>query len=191
MVKRKKIPQLNPTLWRTCRVLAGETRLKLIRQLHQSKGAGVTDLAKAVGIGGSDASQELRRIQSRGLLRVERKRSFVFYRFGADPQVPSAAPLVKALLEVLGSSSEKQDAEIIRIAWGLAHPRRGALVQALLMAPKTLAQLGRDTGIPRNSVSRHIGIMEEAGWVAKQGQWLVGTVQPHPIARTLAQLLQE
>ena len=191
MVKRKKIRQLNPTLWRTCRVLAGETRLKLIRQLHQSKGAGVSDLAQAVGIGDSDASQELRRIQSRGLLRVERKRSFVFYRFGADPQVPSAAPLVEALLEVLGASSEKQDAEIIRIAWGLAHPRRIALAQALVAAPQKLAPLCRTTQIPQSSASRHIGIMEEAGWVAKQDSWLVVAVQTHPIARALAQLLQE
>lgn len=172
-------------------MLAGETRLKLIRQLHQSKGAGVSDLAKAVGIGRSDASQELRRIQSRGLLRVERKRSFVFYRFGADPQVSSAAPLVKVLLEGLGASSEKQDAEIIRIAWGLAHPRRVAMAQALLTAPQTLAQLCRTMQIPQSSASRHVGIMEEAGWVAKQDKWLVWTVQPHPIARTLAQLLQE
>ena len=41
---------LNPTLWRTCRVLSGENRIKLLRQIHDHPGQAVSELALAVGI---------------------------------------------------------------------------------------------------------------------------------------------
>ncbi len=63
---------LNPTLWRTCRMLTGTNRVRLLRELHDHPGQSVSQLAAALGIGPSDASQELRRIQSRGLLKSER-----------------------------------------------------------------------------------------------------------------------
>lgn len=41
---------LNPTLWRTCRMLAGTTRIRLLRELHTHPGQSVSELARAVGI---------------------------------------------------------------------------------------------------------------------------------------------
>ena len=182
---------LNPTLWRTCRMLAGVTRLKLMRQLHRHPGASVSELARAARIGVSDASQELRRIQSRGLLQVERRGSFAYYRFGADPQVPSAAPLVKALKAALAVFPEKRDPEIARIARGLAHPRRITLAKALVAAPRKPLELQRAANIPQGAVSLHLAVLRRTGWVVREGGWLVLRSEPHPVARALVRLLQE
>ena len=83
---------LNPTLWRTCKMLAGQTRIRLLRQLHRQPGPCVADLGKAVGIKRSDASQELRRIQSRGLLKSMRQGIPLVYRMEPDPKSPPPPP---------------------------------------------------------------------------------------------------
>ena len=49
---------LSPTLWRTCRVLSGTTRLSLLQRIIRSPGLCVSDLAAAEGISLGRASQE-------------------------------------------------------------------------------------------------------------------------------------
>ena len=183
--------KLNPTLWRTCRVLAGNRRLQLLRQLHDQPGQGVSMLARAVQVGISDASQELRRLQSRGLLQVERKGLFVHYRLGADPQVPSAAPLLKALKVYLSSSSPEQDEETSRIATGLAHPRRIAIARELQKGPQMPAGLQSTLRMPQSSLSRHVDILRQAGFVQREGPKLIFRAPAHPLAQALGRLLRE
>lgn len=182
--------QLNPTLWRTCRVLAGRTRLKLLRQLHDRPGQNVSELARAVGIGLSDASQELRRIQSRGLLQTERKGTRLIYRLGADPQVPSAAPLLKALVAALSSQPPGRDAAMAPIATGLAHPRRIALVVALMKSPESRGELRRITQIPKTSFQHHFEGLMAGGYIQDRKAKFALRRPTHPLARTLIRLVQ-
>ena len=189
MKTKTEAPPLNPSLWRTCRMLAGATRVKLLRQLHEHPGHTVSELARATGIGVSDASQELRRIQSRGLLQLERRGSFVYYRFGADPQVASAAPLVRALRTVLAEYPEDRDAEIVRIAQGLSHPRRIALAKALRQAPRQCRDLPAALGMAPTSASPHVAGLVRSGLVRRAGDWLVLEPMGHPLAKALVRLL--
>ena len=46
------MPSLNPTLWRTCKMLAGPTRIRLLRQIQAHPESGVTVLGRLAGIGG-------------------------------------------------------------------------------------------------------------------------------------------
>ncbi len=182
---------LNPTLWRTCRVLAGQTRLAFLRQLYAHPGQSVSSLALAVHVGLSDASQELRRLQSRGLLQVDRMGRFTVYRLGADPQVPSAAPLLKALKAVLATSTPEQDASIIQIAIGLAHTRRIAIAQTLIRSPCTFPSLTSTLRIPQNALSRHVGALLRSGLVRREGRFLFFSPPRHPLAQALARLLRD
>lgn len=182
--------QLNPTLWRTCRVLAGQTRVKLLRQLHDRPGQSVSDLAKTVGIGVSDASQELRRLQSRGLLQAERNGARLIYRLGADPQVPSAAPLLSALKSTLTRTPPECDRDIIPIATGLAHFRRITIAKALLAAPQMEVDLRGATRIPAASLNGHVRALITSGFVRRFRGLLQFYVPAHPLARTLVKLLQ-
>ena len=182
---------LNPTLWRTCRVLAGQTRLAFLRQLYAHPGQSVSSLARAVHVGLSDASQELRRLQSRGLLQVDRMGRFTVYRLGADPQVPSAAPLLKALKAVLATSTPEQDASIIQIAIGLAHTRRIAIAQTLIRSPCTFPSLTSTLRIPQNALSRHVGALLRSGLVRREGRFLFFSPPRHPLAQALARLLRD
>ena len=182
--------QLNPTLWRTCRVLSGHSRLRLLRLLHDAPGECVTELADLAGIGVSDASQELRRIQSRGLLRPERQGARLVYRMKADPQVASAAPLLNALKSAFARNPPEQDAAMAPIAAGLAHPRRIAIAKVLMKSNRVSVDLRTATRIPRGPLSRHLDTLEAGGWVQRKKRALSFHVPGHPLAQALFHLVR-
>lgn len=180
---------LNPTLWRTCRALAGDKRIQLLRQIHDRPGRNVAALAESVGIGRADASQELRRIQSRGLLQAERRGVAVIYRLGADPQVRSAAPLVKALETAFAERPPARDSEMATLAFGLAYPRRIALAQALLSGPKSETELSMALRLSAFAVFSHLRVLRDSGWVRREHGRGVLAPPDHPLAKALFRLL--
>lgn len=182
---------LNPTLWRTCKMLAGHTRIRLLRQLHLHPGEGVTSLGRRVGIGEPAASQELRRIQSRGLLQAERKGALLAYRMAPDPQVPSSAPILKALQTALRDRPPESDVEMTVLATGLSHPRRIQIVRALLLGPRPLSELQFETRIPSHPFHEHLRTLAKSGFVARATGTLHFAIPDHPLARALAKLLQQ
>ena len=188
---RLPVQTLNPTLWRTCRVLAGANRIKLLRQVHDYPGQHVAALAKAAGIGRPYASQEMRRIQSRGLLRPVKRGIAVVYSPIPDPQVPTAAPLLKAIRAALKSRPAERDADMARIAAGLAHERRIALARSLMQRPKTQAQLLAECPMAPCSLQLHLRTLAKAGFVATRGRVLSFQTPDHPLGQALAKLLRQ
>lgn len=180
---------LNPTLWRTCRMLAGPTRIHLLRAIHERPGLAVGQLAKVIGIGRSDASQELRRIQSRGLLKSERHGALLIYRMEPDPQVASAAPLLKALRAALAYPAVR-DVEIWTLANGLAYPRRIAIAQALLASPRTEIDLCAALNLSSFAIYAHAKVLRECGWVQRNKGLLRLAPPRHPLAGALLGQLQ-
>lgn len=182
---------LNPTLWRTCRMLCGPTRIRLLRGLEENPGRNVSEMAQAVGIGLSAASQDLRRIQSRGLLQTERRQASLIYRFGADPQVPSATPILKALRTALSGGSPAEDARIQTIARGFAHPRRIDLLRSLMNSPKSAFALHKELHLPFRTVNRHLRTLLECGLVRRDNRILHPAPPNHPLAKSLLKLLPQ
>lgn len=181
---------LNPTLWRTCRMLAGATRIRLLRAMFEKPGQSVTELAQALGIGTSDASQELRRIQSRGLLKSSRAGLRVIYRLEADPQVPTAAPLLKALKTAFADFSPERDEEMLALAFGLAYPRRIAIARALQTAPRGEMDLCGELKLTPFAVFSHVKILQDGGWIRRVGRNRQFATPDHPLAEALARLLR-
>ena len=182
---------LNPTLWRTCKMLAGPTRIRLLRQLLATPDEGVSALGRHVGIREATASQELRRIQSRGLLQSNRRGPLLVYRMVADPQVSTAAPILKALQTALRERPPEQDAEICHLAFGLAHPRRILLLQTLLKSPCSLSELQFDSRISAHPFHEHLRTLLHSGFAVRAESRLRSAVPDHPLARALVRLLQQ
>lgn len=182
---------LNHTLWRTCRVLAGANRIKLLRQLHDRPGQNVAALAKALGIGRPYASQEMRRIQSRGLIRSTKQGVAVVYLPIPDPQVPTAAPLLKAIRTALASRPAERDADMASIAAGLAHERRIALARSLMQLSKTQARLLAEYPMAPCCLQLHLRTLTAAGFIAMRERMLSFQIPDHPLGKALAKLLQE
>lgn len=182
---------LSPTLWRTCRVLAGPTRLQLLRRVIHHPGLTVQELADAHRIGKSRASQELRRLQSRGLIQARREGGRVAYHPIPDPLVSSAKPLLEAMKTAFARSSPGEVPPAPAGATALADPRRITLVQELLVSPATTADLSRRLRIPAISVNRHLQVLQRLDLARKvRGHWHF-TPDRHPLTRGLIRLLQQ
>lgn len=172
---------LSPTLWRTCRVLAGPTRLGLLREIIQKPDRTVKELGEALAISETRTSQELRRLQSRGLIQRTRKGRWVTYRAVSDPLVASARPLLMAMKAVLAEAGATADTETLRIAAAFANSRRQDLVKALLGGPVSSKELRRQLGLSPVTLSRHLRQLREAGVIQRRGrQWETAAFR-HPL----------
>ncbi|HPJ57748.1 MAG TPA: helix-turn-helix domain-containing protein [Kiritimatiellia bacterium] len=182
---------LHPTLWRTCRVLAGPTRLRLLRRVIARPGLTVQQLADAQGIGKSRASQELRRLQSRGLIQARRESARVAYHPVPDPLVATAKPLLEAMKTAFASTAPRQDRLAIGSAVALAYPRRQDIVRHLLDAPASVSDLAARLRIPRMSTLRHLHALRDLDLARNvRGRWHF-TPNAHPLTRCLIRLLQQ
>lgn len=176
---------LHPTLWRTCRVLAGPTRLKLLRLVVATPGITVSRLAEDAGIGLSRASQELRRLQSRGLLQVERKGPFVHYLPEPDPLVPDAKPLLLALKATFARTATSKDAHIPPMAAALSHPRRILILRELCDGPRTIPMLQAALHISFSTLFQHLRTLEHGHLVQRQIPVYRLARLSHPLAKAL------
>lgn len=180
---------LNPTLWRTCRVLAGVHRLELLRLTLLEPGQNVSQMAKRLGIGISDASQELRRLQSRGLLRRTCQGRSVTFMPIPDPQVPTAAPLLEVLKAAL-LRSRPDLAAFAGMAHALGHERRIALATALRTGPLNRIALATHVHSCPETIDWHVKTMLDGGLVVREGQGYALNPNCPPFLAALLRLIQ-
>ena len=88
-------------LIRLYKVLANDTRLKLLHALERSGELSVTDLAGALRMKPQAVSNQLQRLADRRIVASRREGSRLFYRI-ADPCVPGLLDLGMCLLEETG-----------------------------------------------------------------------------------------
>ena len=179
---------LTPTLWRTARVLAGPVRLELLRRIARTPDLSVTDLAATLQLSHPRASQELRRLQARGLVQAVRGGRYVTYRPVPDPKVPSAKPLLTAARAAL---AKWPDEETGCVAQAFGHDRRLKIVRALRAGAQPAMALQRMADMPEIALYRHLRVLQEAAVVrrTKRGWELAPT--RHPLAKALQQLLAQ
>lgn len=170
-------------------MLSGRVRVSLLRILCERSGLSVKELAQEVGVGISNASQELRRIQSRGFLQAERKKCFVYYRLKPDPLVPSAKPLVEAVQNSLHGEDDEEG--VVHLAFALAHFKRVAIVGALLKEPKSRIALAAELQFPMGTLWRHLELLKDGGFVQCSGHTVRLCVPEHPLAQELIRLIEK
>ena len=157
--------QLQPTLWRTCRVLANRERLEVLRVLVTQGEQRVSNLARTCGMPVARATQQLRAPQARGLLRARRQSRWVFYRPEADPLVPQSAPLLAAVQRAFARGD---DAKVLMQAFtALTHERRIRIVGALRAEPLAIESLRTRTAISTPALWRHLRKLRRRGVVGQ------------------------
>ncbi len=184
-----KARSLNPALWRTCRVLGSPIRLALLQAVLEAPGLNVSRLAAGLPVGISAVSQELRRLQARGLLRRSRHGPAVVYLPVPDPQVPSAAPLLAALkANLAGKNSDP--AQAAALARGLGHEKRIELVRILkTRGPCRAKELATCLNTSLANLSKHLRILAAGGWLQTSGRQQALRPASSPLMRTLLEQL--
>lgn len=158
-----------PTVWRTARALSNEKRLRLLHEVWLANGnRSVSALAERVGLSVSTASDYLRALNARGLISVERDKSYVFYANGSDRSLRDAQTLQEAFSKVFASGDLPEDwaQGMLPLLWTYAHFRRLAIIRCIA-SDKGIAfcEISARTDIPDASLARHLAMLKDAGVV--------------------------
>ena len=94
-------------LTRLYKVLANDTRLRLLHAIERAGELSVTDLATEVGMKPQAVSNQLQRLADRRIVTSRREASRLFYRI-ADPCVPGLLDLGMCLLEETGRLPDRE-----------------------------------------------------------------------------------
>ena len=181
----------HPTLWRTCRVLAHPQRLACLKEVVLNPNATVEEIAAATALPHCKASPHLRALQARGLISVRRHSRWAHYLPQPDPLVPSAAPVLAAMKDVLVTAPRRTE-EILATMTAFTHSRRLSILRQLLLlanpqSEKTLSTATRISPLAlwrhlKNLESRQLAVRSDAGWRLSP--------KPSRLARALLALLK-
>src|SRR6185436_15696752 len=181
--------RLQPTVWRTCRVLANSRRLKLFLLLVREPGLTVSAAATRVRVSLPLASLYLRALEARGVLVSKRAQRWVKYQVSEENS--AVAPLVLALRASARHNDHFVDSTF-KLVTAFTHPRRVDVFRAVVSRPHTTAELRVATGIPRRALSRHLEKLTRRGFVlyrrGRPGTYLAKN-HPTAIGRALAKLV--
>lgn len=181
---------LHPTLWRTCRVLANRLRLKMLRELLHHPDQSVSSVAGRVGVPLTMASQYLRALNARGLLKAKRKGKWVYYRPCGDPCIPGTTILLRAIKQTF--SEQKYPVEtIFHLATAFTHPRRLDIFRVLLVeGPLDASGLRLRIEISRSAMSRHLNKLIRRGFVWFDGMRYVSICPKGPLSKALLHIVR-
>lgn len=184
------VQPLQPTLWRTCRVLANRRRLRMLQLLATERAMTVTAVAERLGLPAPVTSQYLRALEARGLLRARRDGSRVSYRFPSRGESGRLEAVLTALRA--GFRCDPGYAEVaFRSATAFTHPRRIEIYRSVCGGNGALEPLCDMTKASRFAVVRHLAKLAARGFIRRQGeQWVVGAGSDG-LASALAQLAEE
>ena len=195
MLYMEDVTKLKPTLWRTCRVLVNEQRLRMLKLALENGGMlCVRDYAKILGMPDSIASIYLRQLNARGLLGVSRDRIKVFYNDAQNRSLPDSIALQNAFRDYFTSDPPSGwEIEVMTIARAFTHFNRLAILRRLSEGPALLEDLFDAMGVCVKSVYHHLGFLHAAGLLHEEREHRkpsrFSLVRPtHPIAAVMLRL---
>ena len=157
--------KLEPTLWRTCRVLASETRLKLLWLLFEEGELCVGQLVERAGVSRPNSSNQLRALSARGLISFRREKMNVIYRAEANSRIDFAPGLLVALRTCHERSVSFKP--VVRQATAFTHERRIEIIRTLNGKKLPFGVLQDATGISPSALSRHLEKLEARGFIKR------------------------
>jgi DNA-binding transcriptional ArsR family regulator len=180
------VSQFQPTLWRTCRVLANRKRLQILALLARESRQRVSSVALRLELPLAVASQYLRALEARGLLIVQRVGRRVEYRM-APAKTDARHELVVPLRAALRHDTPAVE-RLFALATAFTHPRRIEIFRALTTTPQSLGQMQAATRISVRALVRHLAKLQARGFVECRGELYWATIPQDAVGSTLARL---
>lgn len=176
-----------PTLWRTCRVLANRKRLQILALLARDPAQNVSSVARHMRLSLPTASQYLRALEARGLLTSQRVSRRVEYRLAGGRKEGSADQIVAALRLVLGRGGDRVE-RVFKSATAFTHPRRVEVFRAITKGADSFAKIQAATRISVPALQRQLAKLEARSFIASTRGAYAARPQTEPFARALARL---
>lgn len=179
-----------PTLWRTCRVLANRKRLQILALSIRQPNQTVSAVAAHMRLSLPATSQYLRALEARGLLTCRRVGRRVEYRPSAATAEGAAGEIVTALRLAFRRRAQPIEA-LFKLATAFTHPRRVEVFRTMKKGTDSFRKLQAATHISARALSRHLAKLEARGFVKSEMEIYVVTKQAHPFGRVLARLADQ
>jgi len=176
-----------PTLWRTCRVLANRKRLQILALLARDGPQNVSSVARHMKLSLPTASQYLRALEARGLLTSRRMSRRVEYRLTQGRRQGSADQIVAALRLVLGRGVDRVE-RVFKSATAFTHPRRVEVFRAIGQGANSFSKIQAATRISVPALQRQLEKLEARGFITSMRGPYAPRPQTEPFARALARL---
>ena len=180
-------PTGQPTLWRTCRVLANRKRLQILALSIRQPNQTVSAVAGHMRLSLPAASQYLRALEARGLLTCRRVGLRVEYRPSAATVEGAAGEILTSLRLVFRRRAQPIEA-LFKLATAFTHPRRVEVFRAVKNGTDSFGKLQAATHISARALSRHLAKLEARGFVKSEMEVYAVKNQAHPFGRVLARL---
>ena len=178
---------LQPTLWRTCRVLANRKRLRILKFLFEQPGQNVSAVAAHLRVPLPVASLYLRALEARGLLIARRVNRRTIYRPSAKPSMRAPRTLLPALKLVLMQDTESVE-QLFKLATAFTHPRRIEVFRLLAKRSRSLGQIVAQHGMCRRTLRRHLKKLESRNFVVCKKRVYRTVIASNQFSRALALL---
>jgi len=152
-----------PELWSLCRLLANNSRLRLLWLLFENGELCVSGAQALSGMSRPNTSNQLKAMYAQGLISFRREKMNVIY--WAEPVSPEsvAARLLTALRACYEQSVSFS--KIIRDATAFSHGRRIELARAVGTRGGSFDLLQEKTVMSRTALCRHLDKLERRGFV--------------------------
>lgn len=163
----------HPTVWRTCRALMNERRLRCLAAVLDKPGIAVKEVAAETGLPQNQASINLRMLQARGLITARRHGKWLRYDPEPDPLVEHANAMLKAVRREC-AAGECALSRICRTLRAFTHARRLTILHVLAHHPDSTAEtIVAMTRISQPAVCRHLMTLRRSGVVGltREGAW--------------------
>ena len=180
--------ELQPTLWRTCRVLANESRLRLLYLLFEHKELCSRDLAFMTGLSEPQASIHLRLLNSRGLIRQHRTRMRLLSSPQANPEIRSASLLMQALHQCHDRDIPTE--QLFRQVTAFTHARRIEIIQKIPPEGISNLALSEKSGIAISAINRHLRKLKARNLIKEDKGRFTVSVPQDPLSKTLLRLIR-
>jgi len=176
-------------LWKTCRVLACETRLELLWKLFDQGELCVHQLMHETGLSRPNTSNQLRLLAEHGLIVLRREKMNVICRAEANTAIRFAPSLLAALKTGFNRSMSLKT--VIRQATGFSHGRRIEIAQALIGKSRSFEELQETTGMSSSALSRHLIKLEVRNFVQRNGALYRRGKPGNPLGKELIKMASE
>ncbi len=165
----------------TCRVIASETRLKLLDLILENSGHCVEELAQLAGMSAPNASNQLSLLAGCGLIDSVRKQQKVIYRPAENPN---------SLLMPLRQCAINGTAHrlIIQHATAFTHERRIQIARCLAGGGKSFDSLLKKTGMTVPAQTRHLKKLLKRNVLAKSNEMYRLNTPPDDLSKALLAL---
>ncbi|HXJ57196.1 MAG TPA: helix-turn-helix domain-containing protein [Candidatus Dormibacteraeota bacterium] len=140
-------------------MLANHKRLQIFKRLLHEPGQNVTEIARQLRLPLAVASQYLRALESRGLLKAQRRGRRVRYQVANAVAGTAVAPLLRALRRTFERDAKTIPA-VFHLLTAFTHPRRIELYQTLTGRAQTVKQLQVKRRMSARAVTRHLKKLE-------------------------------